>query len=199
MASGDARGGLDALPSTFRWSDAREAGISQSQLYGLLEDERIERIGHGLYRKSDAEPTDLDLIEIASVAERATVCLASALARHDLTDLLPSRIHVAVPRGAHRPTIGAPVAWHQFQPDTFEVGRETLPLSDGWSIGLYGPERSIIDAYRLRHQVGHELGRRALRTWLGRSKSQPSVLLALAEQFPKARSTLRDDLEVLLT
>lgn len=33
-------------------------------------------------------------------------------------------------------------------------------------IGIYSPERSIADAFRLRGEVGYELARDALREWL---------------------------------
>lgn len=194
----DHQGQLASLPPRFRWSDAHAAGISQPRLYRLRERGLIERIGHGLYQKTDAEPVDLDLIEIASATERATLCLTSALARHDLTDLIPSVINTALPRGTHRPTLSAPVKWHQFQRETFDIGRDTRTLSDELRIGIYSPERSIIDSYRLRHLEGHELGREALRRWLRRPGSQPSALLEMAKRFPKAIPALRHDLEVLL-
>jgi hypothetical protein len=53
-------------------------------------------------------------------------------------------------------------------------------------------------AYRLRHLEGHEMAREALRVWIQRDGSQPSTLLQIAERFPKARTSLRNDLEVLL-
>jgi predicted transcriptional regulator of viral defense system len=194
----DRRGGLAVLPARFRWSDARDAGISQPRLYRLLDRGLIERIGHGLYQKTDAEPGDLDLIEIASAAERATLCLTSALARHDLTDLIPSVIHAALPRGAHPAAVSAPVKWHPFQAGPVDLGRDTQAVIDELHIGIYSPERSIIDSYRLRHLVGHELGREALRRWLRHRDSHPSELLDTAKSFPKSLPALRHDLEVLL-
>jgi len=65
-------------------------------------------------------------------------------------------------------------------------------------IGLYGPERCIGDALRLRHQEGAEPAIEALRRWLRRPGSSPAVLLNLAGQFPKAAPTLRDALRILL-
>ena len=42
------------------------------------------------------------------------------------------------------------------------------------------PERSIVDAYRLRHLEGDELGREALKAWLRQHGSQPSRLRTIA-------------------
>jgi predicted transcriptional regulator of viral defense system len=63
-----------------------------------LADGALERLAHGLYRKADAPPADLDRIEIALRAWDATLCLTTALSHHDLTDVIPSQIDVALPR-----------------------------------------------------------------------------------------------------
>ena len=71
-------------------------------------------------------------------------------------------------------------------------------VSGGYTLGLHSPERSIVDAYRLRHLEGDELGREALKAWLRQRGSQPSRLLEAAAPFPKALARLREDLQVLL-
>lgn len=189
---------LAELPPVFRWSDAREVGMSDPAVYGLVADGRLERLSHGLYRRTDVDVFDLDLVVVAAAQPRATLCLTSALARHDLTDQIPARIDVALPRGTRRPTLDSPVHWHHFAVDTFELGRTVLGLDAGFEIGLYSAERSIVDAYRLRHLEGDELGRDALKAWLRRRGSQPSKLLEVASSFPKALGRLREDLRVLL-
>lgn len=189
---------LERIGPVFRWSDAHGAGLSDPVLYGLVDEGRIERISHGLYRRAEVDIADLELVVIAAANERATLCLTSALARHDLTDQIPSRIDVALPRGTRTPKVSAPAQWHQFAIATFDFGRDLVALDGGFSIGLYSPERSIVDAYRLRHLEGDELGREALKAWLGRRGSQPSRLLKMADSFPKALPRLREDLRVLL-
>ena len=186
------------LSAVFRWSQATEAGISDRRLKRLVAAGLVERIGHGVYRRADAQPADFDLVEVAAATTRATLCLSSALARHGLVDLIPQKIDVALPRGVRRPRVEAPVRWHAFSPDTFDLGRNTLDVGDKLSLGIYSPERSIVDVYRMRHLEGEEIGREALRSWLRLHGSQPSTLLRLAESFPKARTALRQDLELLL-
>lgn len=189
---------LAGLGAVFRWSQARDAGLSDPVLYRLLAQGRLERISHGLYRRTDVEVGDFDLVVIAVSARLATLCLTSALVRHDLTDEIPARIDVALPRGVRQPAVSAPVRWHQFNAATFDIGREELEVADGLTLGLYGPERSIVDAYRLRHLHGDEVGREALKRWLRQRGTQPSTLLEIATPFPKAHTRIRDDLRVLL-
>lgn len=189
---------LGQLGPVFRWSEARHAGLSDPTLSRLLGEGRLERISHGLYLQADATVADLDLVVVSAANARSTLCLTSALAHHDLTDQIPSRIDVALPRGTRPPKVSAPVRWHRFAPATFDLGRDSIALDGGYMIGSYSPERSIVDAYRLRHLEGDELGREALKAWLPRHGSQPSRLLEVAASFPKALGRLRDDLRVLL-
>jgi hypothetical protein len=199
VAGPTAERSLRRLPATFTYMQARRLGVSKRSLYQLRDAGLIEPMGGGLYRRADTGPTvDIDLVEIAHRAPQATLCLTSALARHGLTDEIPATIDIALPRGQHRPATAAPVKWHLFDPDTFEIGRAQLSLDDPTSVGLYGPERSIIDAMRLRHLEGPELAYTALRRWLGRRGSSPAELLAMAHRFPQAERALREALEILL-
>lgn len=193
------RAQLAALPPIFSYSQAREARLSQRRIYWLRDHGLIESLTQGTYRRADigieANP---DLVEIATRAPRATLCLASALAWHDLTDAIPAKIDIAIPRGSRRPPTAAPVAWHAFDPGKFDIGRDSLVLTQATRLGLYGPERSIIDAYRLRHNEGAELAHEALKRWLRSPESSAAKLMRMAEHFPKASPALRSALEILL-
>ncbi|MGQ0623164.1 MAG: type IV toxin-antitoxin system AbiEi family antitoxin domain-containing protein [Sporichthyaceae bacterium] len=186
---------LAGLPETFRYSEAL-ARISERQLRRLIGDGSIVALARGLYRKSEWAG-DEDLIEIAAKAPQATLCLRSALARHELIDDIPAEIDIAIPRGSWTPRTTAPVRWRHFDPDTYDLGRGLLDVDGGRSIGLYCAERSIVDAFRMRHIEGADLANEALKRWL-RQGGQPSELLAMARSFPRAQSTLRETLEILL-
>lgn len=186
---------LASLPETFRYSEALDR-ISERQLRRLIGDGSIIAIARGLYRKSKWLG-DEDLIEIAAKAPHATLCLRSALARHELLDDIPAELDIAIPRGSWTPDTAAPVRWRHFDPDTFDLGRGNLDIDGGRGIGIYTAERSIIDAFRMRHIEGADLANEALKRWLRRG-GQPSELLTLARSFPRAQSALRETLEILL-
>lgn len=190
---------LADLPARFSYSQARGRGLSDRRLYALRDAGLLIRLGRGLYQRADAsEEADPDLVEIAHRAPRATLCLTTALARHGLTDEIPAVIDAALPRGSRFPRTGAPVSWHAFAAETFDVGREELRVTLQASIGLYSPMRCLIDAFRLRHLEGTEAAVEALRRWLRQPGAQPAKLLAMAGQFPKAEPALRSTLQVLL-
>jgi predicted transcriptional regulator of viral defense system len=172
--------------------------MSKRQLYGLRDAGKVETIGRGLYRRADAPVVDVDLLEAAHRAPEATLCLDSALARHNLSDIIPACHELALPRGRRHPAVTAPVRWHSFDPGTFEIGRQQLRVDTETSIGLYSASRTVIDVYRLRDQEGTEVAHEALRRWLTHRDSQPSTLLRMARHFPQAEPGLRHALEVLL-
>lgn len=186
---------LTTLPETFRYSEALDH-ISERQLRRLIDDGSVIALARGLYRKSDWIG-DEDLTEITAKAPQATLCLRSALARHELIDDIPAEIDIAIPRGSWTPQTTAPVRWRHFDPDTFDLGRDRLDIDGGRSIGIYSAERSVIDAYRMRHLEGADLAHEALKRWLRRG-GQPSQLLAMARSFPRTQSALRETLEILL-
>lgn len=159
-----------------------------------------ERIAPGAYVPTGTvDDTVAAWLALSTRRPDVTICLMSAAGIHDLTDEIPRSSHLALPRPARAlRTEFAPVTWHFFAKDTFDVGRETYPLPGGLSIGLYGAERTVIDLFRLRHTYGEDLAVGALKGWLGRRTSRPGSLLAMAEKFPTARSEIRRVLEVLL-
>jgi len=58
--------GVDDLPATFRYSEARRLGVSDRWLRRMVEDGPIGLVSRGLYRRTDADPVvNLDLVEVA--------------------------------------------------------------------------------------------------------------------------------------
>lgn len=189
---------LERLPETFSYSEARKAGLSDWTLSRIHMEGLLDRPGRGRYTKLSGATSDPDLLAIAGRSPAATLCLRSALSRYGLADDIPHLIDIALPAGTRLPSLNLPVAWHRFDAATFDLGREHVDLGASFTIGLYSPERSIIDAFRLRRLEGPELGNEALRRWLSRPGAQPARLLALASSFPRTQRPLRSALEVLL-
>jgi predicted transcriptional regulator of viral defense system len=185
------------LPFTFTAADATQHGASRRELQRMLAIGEVERVGRGLYRRTDSAPLDYDLVEIAVRADKATLCLVSALARHELTDIIPAAHDVALPRGAWRPRTSVPVHWHTFDRTTFKLGRSEISVDATHTLGLYNAPRTIVDAFRLRRQVGPEVANEALRRWL-RQGGEPSELLRTANSFPAAKPAILHALQVLL-
>lgn len=187
----------DSIPSTFTPARALALGMTKRSLSAALSAGLAERIAWGIYRRTDADPADDDLIEVAFRVQDATLCLETVLARRDLSDLIPSRLDIAVPRGARFPAVRAPVAWHAFDRATFHIGRETIPLDSAVSIGIYSAERAIVDTVRLRHRQGSEVAYQAVRRYLSHPGSRPGELVTMARHWPRTEPEIRKILEIL--
>lgn len=177
---------------TLRPKHAPRLGMSKSALYRAAQAGEYERIARGIYRPADAPDADWNWIEATTRRSDATICLTSALAFHDLTDVIPDALDIAIPRGARPPAGSAGIRWHLFAEATFDLGRSEIPIPGSEQrIGIYSPERCIADAFRLRGDLGYGLGRDALRLWLRRG-GKPAQLVEIATRLPRAKTpTLR--------
>lgn len=191
----------DAEPSIISRSHLTELGLSKHRLYAMVRASELEQIAPGYYARPGAlDDTTAAWASISLRKPAATVCLLSALSLHELTDEIPRASDIALPRGERTlSTRFAPIRWHSFERKTFDLGRTQHRLTDdGLTIGLYTPERTIIDAFRLRHDIGADTANEALRRWLRRHGNTPAQLLKLARSFPQALPAVRTSLEILL-
>jgi predicted transcriptional regulator of viral defense system len=93
----------------FRVSQAVAAGVSRSTLYRLRKAGELITVGRGVVQLPGAGMGMLSGLAVVSArVPGGAICLNSALSFWDLTDEIPKRVHVAVPRGAHRPSIDQP-------------------------------------------------------------------------------------------
>ena len=183
----------------FRTRDAAEAGVHWRDLYAMRDEDTLIELSRGVFRFADAEMiSNLDFVAVSKRSPRGTICLNSALSFWNLTDEIPSVIHLAVPRGSRPPSIDyPPTQVHVFASATFELGRERIHLDSGEEIFIYSPERSVVDAMRLRNQVGTDVAYEALRRYLKRPEASAGDLLRLARRL-RAGSLMSDALMVLM-
>jgi len=190
----------ESLPDLLSYRELAAHDLTRHGLAQLIESDQFEKVAPGLFlRTGTADDTTAAWIAIAQKRPEATLCLLTALSIHDLSDEIPRQSDIAIPRGMQTVSVsGAPISWHRFDPDTFDIGREHFPLPAGRTIGIYSSARTVVDVFRLRHTWGNDLAHGALKRWLAIPGNSPSALLNLAEHFPKARPALHHALEVLL-
>ncbi|RAG85032.1 hypothetical protein DN069_13820 [Streptacidiphilus pinicola] len=199
-ASGRLESRLSALPPTFTTAQARRAGLASRDLATLVADGEIEELSRGVYRLASApEAAHLDLVAVARRAPSAVVCGESALALHDLIDDVPSAVHIAVPRGSHRPKISyPPTVVSQYAAETFMIGVEPFEVAPGETVQVYGRARSVVDAMRLRHQVGDSLALSALGRFLRTAGPGPVAELTRIARELDALATIRPSVQAVL-
>jgi predicted transcriptional regulator of viral defense system len=183
----------------FRVKDAEELGVADYELRRLRDSGDLIDLGRGVYQRADAPPSaTIDLATVSTRVPDGTISLNSAMAYWDLTDEIPSSVHLSVPRGAHRPRISyPPTTVHVFAADTFELGRIRREGDEGGKFWIYSPERTVVDGMRLPRIVGRDQALEALRRYLTLTGSRPAELMGFADAL-RASQPVRHALEVLL-
>ena len=189
---------LREIGPIFRSSEAVAAGVSWRDLYGLRDEGEIIELSRGLYQLRESAGVDnIDFIAVAARARLGMICLTSALAYWDLTDEVPSAVDVAIPKGTHRPVIDyPPTKVHVFASETFDLGRVEVARADKERFAITSRERTVIDTFRLRYQVGSELANEALRRYL-RSRPELPILSRVGHAL-RAGNALADSIRLLM-
>jgi predicted transcriptional regulator of viral defense system len=164
-----------------RMSEALRLGIGRKALYAMRDAGVIETVSRGTYRLASLDPlANPDLVAVATRVPQGVLCLISALSFHELTTQVPHAIDVALPRGARKPRLDyPPIRFFWFSGPAFSEGIETHSL-DGVAVRAYDPEKTLVDCFRYRNQLGMDVVLEALRLWRERRKKKLDVLLKYA-------------------
>jgi predicted transcriptional regulator of viral defense system len=191
---------LDAANSgaLFRPNQMESFGLSRFQLPSLIRIGKVERVGRGLYRRTDAEPTEDYSLAMASVrVPNSIICLLSALRVHGIGTQSSAVVWLAIPHKARLPRFPelklrivrfSRSAW------TFGVKETTF---EGVRARITSPARTIVDCFRFERLVGAETAREALQDALRQHKVTIAELARIQEVLPSRR--LRAALDMRLT
>src|SRR5215470_7439183 len=92
-----------------RLSELVKAGVTAATVSRMKEKGLIVQLGRGLYQLPDASlDVNHSLAEAAKLVSKGVICLTSALAFHELTDAIPSRVWMAIGPKDRRPRVENP-------------------------------------------------------------------------------------------
>jgi predicted transcriptional regulator of viral defense system len=191
---------LSHLPPTFTARSASAAALSPRDLATLRRAGEIDELSRGVYRRADAEPTaHLDLLAVCTRAPHAVVCGESALSVHELIDDIPHEVHIAVPRGSHRPSISyPPTKVSQYAGGTFDFAVERFDVAPGETVPVYSAARAVVDAMRLGRAEGRSFALSALNRYLRRTGQQGVADLQRAARELGGMPAIRPAIEAVL-
>ena len=172
----------------FRPSQLERLGIPYHRLRQLETEETVERVGWGLYRLADAEPTER--YSIASVCARvpnAIVCLLSSLQVHEIGTQLPRQVWIAIPHKARPPSLGN-IGIHlvRFSGAALSCGLQETKFEEV-PARITSPVRTIVDCFRFQRLIGREAALEALVEALRDRKVTASALMRMLEVLPSRR------------
>jgi predicted transcriptional regulator of viral defense system len=183
---------------TLRTSEALRLGISPRTLYALRDAGVLEPLARGLFRLAGLPPlSNPDLVIVAHKIPQGVVCLVSALAFYELTTQIPDAVDLALESGSTRPRLAFPptrIFW--FSGPAWSQGVEQQEL-DGTPIRIYGPEKSVADAFKFRRRLGIDLAIEALKAYRQRPGFGVDKLLHYA-RICRVEQVISPYLEALL-
>jgi predicted transcriptional regulator of viral defense system len=149
-----------------RSRDLEARGIPRVYLTRLVRRGRLERVGRGLYRLSDAHATEhRSLAEAAKRVPHGVVCLLSALRFHGLTTQIPFQVWMAIHHKAWAPRAdGPPLRVIRMSGAALESGVETHRI-DGVEVRVFSPAKTVADCFKFRSKVGLDVALEALRDY----------------------------------
>lgn len=177
-----------ALGGFFRPSQLEAAGLTRDQLPALVRSGKVERIGRGLYRLADAEPTEHYSLAMACArVPNSIVCLLSALSVHGIGTQAPAAVWLAIPHKARKPRLaGLKLRIVRFSGPAWTFGVQTTEF-EGVPARITSPARTVADCFRFERLVGPEAAMEALQDALQQRKVTIAELSRVAGVLPSRR------------
>ena len=176
------------IGSFFRPGQLDELGIPYHRLRRLEAENRVDRVGWGLYRLADAEPTER--YSMASVCARvpsAVVCLLSALQVHEIGTQLPREVWIAIENKRKPPVVAKDgVRLVRFSGAALKHGIEAITF-EGVPARITSPARTIVDCFRFERLVGREAAVEALKESLLERRVTTDELADMLSVLPSRR------------
>ncbi len=138
------------------------------------------RLGHGLYRKADAQCAFGDLVGAVYKRPSAVICLLSALQFHEITTQMPQQIWLALPPTSSRPR-NPSLKCVVLTGESYTCGQEEHLIA-GEKVRIYSPAKTVVDCFKFRNKIGLDVALEALRLALQRKKTTPNELLQVASR-----------------
>ncbi|TIU90433.1 MAG: transcriptional regulator [Mesorhizobium sp.] len=172
-----------------RLSEFIAEGITSATIARMEKRGELLQLSRGLYQLPDADfDANHSLAEAAKRVPKGIICLVSALAFHQLTDAIPSRIWMAIGSKDRRPKVESPpLQFVRFGAKALDTGVQEY-LIEGVPVRIYSPAKTVVDLFRYRRREGPRfkqspglnLAIEGLREALRSGKAQPSEIASYA-------------------
>lgn len=172
----------------FRPLQLESAGLTRDQLPALVRSGHVERVGRGLYRLSDAEPTEDYSLAMATVrVPNSIVCLLTALRVHEIGTQAPADVWLAIPHKARAPRLRElRLRIVRFSGPAWTFGVQSRDF-EGVPGRITSPARTIVDCFRFERLVGAEVAIEAFQDGLRQRKVTIAELSRVADLLPSRR------------
>jgi predicted transcriptional regulator of viral defense system len=138
-----------------RLSEFAQEGITAATLARMRQKGLILQLSRGLYQLPNAGgDANHVLAEAAKLVPKGVVCLVSALAFHELTDVIPRNIWIAIGPKDRRPAVvQPPLQIVRFRGRMLDEGVEKHVI-EGVPVRIYNAAKTVVDLFRYRQSAG---------------------------------------------
>lgn len=166
----------------FRPRDVAPLGLTYYQLRRMVASGRVEAVGHGLYRLTEPDLTEMETIAmVASAIPQGIACLLSALRVHEIGTQSPWQVWMAIDRKARKPTrLPSAVRIVRYSGAMLTYGVEATSIL-GVPMRITSPARTVVDCFRYRNKIGLDVAMEALREAVRSRKALVSEIDRAAE------------------
>lgn len=184
-----------ALGAFFTPDQMPAAGLTRDQIPALMRAGAVERLGRGLYRVAESEPSEYYSLALACArVPRSVVCLLSALRVHGIGTQSPAAVWLAIPHKARAPKVPElQLRLVRFSAKAWTFGVKDVAF-EGVPARITSPARTVVDCFRFRRLVGAEVALEALRDGLAQRKFTVADVARVEATLPSRR--LRAALEL---
>jgi predicted transcriptional regulator of viral defense system len=189
---------FEANKGILRFARILKDGFHRKQVKALFDSGKIRRMGRGLYQLADA-PTlsNPDFVSAVLQSPKSVVCLISALSFHEVTDVIPRRVDLAIPMGSRANKINyPPVKYFYFSEVAWKAGIETHKI-DGHDVRVYDLAKTIADCFKFRNKIGYDTAQKALKVAVTEKHIRPSKIMEYAK-ICRVDNVMRPYLEALV-
>ena len=147
-----------------RPQDLQTKGLPKDYLWRLHKQEKLEKVGRGMYALPGAAMSEHQTIVQAVLrVPHGVVCLLSALRFHDLTTQSPFEIWMAIDVKARAPKEEIiPLRIVRFSGKALTAGVEIHSI-EGAKVRVYNPAKTVADCFKYRNKIGLDVAIEALR------------------------------------
>jgi predicted transcriptional regulator of viral defense system len=179
-----------------RTSEALKAKIHPRTIYQLRDTGVIEELSRGVYKLSDVEISQPDLVTVATRIPDGVICLVSALSFHGITTQIPHQVFVAIKQGARSSSLDfPPSSIHRFSSEAHSAGVEMHKI-DKVQVKIYNVEKTLVDCFKFRNKIGVDVFLEALKFYKSRKKIRVKQIIDFA-RICKVETVMRPYIETL--
>lgn len=176
-------------------SELKQKGISQYYIKKMVEDGMIEPLKRGIYKLTKS---DLDgIVEASKIVSKGIICMFSAATIYNLTTIVPSEYHIAIPKKDKiiLPSY-PPIKIYYWSNFLLELGLQEID-KDGHTMRIYDLEKTVCDFLKFKNKIGFDTAKEVLISYLRRDDRNISKLVRYAKKL-RIHSIIDQYLKVLL-